>query len=477
MPKMQLPKKLKPFLKPKRYKIALGGRGSGKSMSMAGLCLLAAQTQGIKTLCAREYQVSIDDSVHALLSSEIERLGLKGFEIQKNEILFNGQTAFKYKGLARNPESVKSYHDFDRVFVEEAQTISAASLKALTPTLRTAGSEVWMAANPRSAMDAFSQRFIQPFEKQLRRDGIYEDDLHTIIWLNYNDNPAFPDVLEAERRHDEQNMSPALYRHVWLGEYYDEVEDSIIPVEWFEAALDAHIKLGWKAEGARIASHDPSDEGGDSKGYCLRHGNVVLDVCEKVTGDVAEGMDWALDKCLQDRADWFVFDADGLGVSLKRQVDQALEGKNGIKYVMFKGSQAVEDPDLPYTTGGMERNASNKDTFLNKRAQYWWKLRDRFEATYRAVTKGEYVDPELQISLSSQIQNIDQLRSEVCRIPLKRNNSGRIQILSKTEMAKKPYQLPSPNMGDSLMMAMGYSPKAINKQAIKINFAGWKNHG
>ena len=43
--------------------------------------------------------------------------------------------------------------------------------------------------------------------------------------------------------------------------------------------------------------------------------------------------------------------------------------------------------------------------------------------------------------------------------------------MTKLDMAKK-YQLPSPNMGDALMMAM-YSPKAAAKTAAKINFAGW----
>ena len=75
------------------------------------------------------------------------------------------------------------------------------------------------------------------------------------------------------------------------------------------------------------------------------------------------------------------------------------------------------------------------------------------------------------ISLSSSIENLDQLRAEVCRIPLKRNNNGKIQIMSKIEMAKKPYQLPSPNMGDSLMMSM-YSPK-VAAQVATIKFAGW----
>ena len=467
MPKMRLPTKLLPLIeRPKRFKILIGGRGSGKSMSVGDICLMDAQTKGIKTACFREFQISMDDSVHSLLSGEIARLELQGFEVQQTVIKHSGQDAFKFRGLARNPEGIKSMYGFERFWVEEAQTLSFNSLKALTPTLREEGSEIWMTANPRSAVDPFSQRFIKPFEKELRRNKYYEDDLHMIIWVNFDDNPMFPDVLEQERLYDKANMSPALYNHIWLGEYYDEVEDTIIPVEWFDAAVDAHEKLGFKPEGAVIAAHDPSDEGGDSKGYAVRRGSVILDVCEMVTGDTNAGMDWALDKARTDGADWFVWDCDGLGVSLKRQVDTALEGTK-VQFEMFKGSQTPDDPESLYNNA-----KSNRDTFMNRRAQYWWKLRDRFEATHRAVTKKQYINPDELISLSSNILTIDQLRSEVCRIPQKRNNNGKIQIMSKIDMAKKPYELPSPNMGDSLMMAM-FSPKIRAQQAKKINFKGW----
>ena len=359
-------------------------------------------------------------------------------------------------------------HGFQRFWVEEAQTISFNSLKALTPTLREEGSEIWFSANPRSSVDAFSQRFIKPYEKQLRRDGFYEDDLHLIVIINITDNPLAPDVLKQEMENDRALMSPALFQHIWEGEYYDSVEDNIIPTEWYDAAIDAHVKLGFEPSGALIASHDPSDEGGDSKGFALRKGSVVLEVCEKVTGDSGEGMDWALQKARQAQADWFVWDCDGLGISLKRQVDQELESTKMQKH-QFRGSETPDDAAVPYSGSDSK---TNKDTFFNKRAQYWWKLRDRFEATYRAVVKGEYVNPDDIISLSSEIDVLDQLRSEVCRIPQKRSNNGKIQIMSKIDMAKKPYELPSPNMGDALMMSM-FSPKAVQKQAVKINFKGW----
>ena len=296
---------------------------------------------------------------------------------------------------------------------------------------------------------------------------------YLIIWINYVDNPLFPGVLEQERQHDEKTLSRALYNHIWLGHYYDQVDNTIIPVDWFDAAIDAHKKLGFKAEGAIIAAHDPSDEGADSKGYCLRHGSVVLDIAENDKGDSNEGMDWAIDKAVGAGADWFVWDCDGLGISLKRQVDTALEHKH-IDYFMFRGSEGAEDPDVTYIDSSdrdSKKIKTNKETFLNRRAQYYWKLRDRFYSTYRAVTKGEYIAPDELLSLSSDITCLDQLRAEVCRIPLKRNNNGKIQIMSKLDMSKKPYELPSPNMADSLMMAM-YAPKPKTKTK-KINFKGW----
>ena len=471
---MQIPEKLLPFVqKQKRFKIAIGGRGSGKSMTFADLCLMDAQTRGIKTACFREFQNSIDDSVLALLSSEVHRLGLDGFDCQNSKIMFKGEDAFKFRGLARNPEGVKSMHGFKRFWVEESQTISFNSLKALTPTLREEDSEIWMSANPLSSADPFSQRFIKPFEKELLSNGYYEDDLHLIVWINYNDNPLFPKVLEQERQHDEKTLSKALYNHIWLGHYYDQVDNTIIPVDWFDAAIDAHKKLGFKAEGAIIAAHDPSDEGADSKGYCLRHGSVVLDIAENDQGDSNEGMDWAIERAQAGNADWFVWDCDGLGISLKRQVDTTLEHKH-IDYFMFRGSEMAEDPELNYIDSSDHDNKklkTNRETFLNRRAQYYWKLRDRFYATYRAVKKDEYIDPSELISLSSDIDCLDQLRAEVCRIPLKRNNNGKIQIMSKLDMSKKPYELPSPNMADSLMMAM-YAPQ-VKTKTKKIKFTGW----
>jgi phage terminase large subunit len=107
--------------------------------------------------------------------------------------------------------------------------------------------------------------------------------------------------------------------------------------------------------------------------------------------------------------------------------------------------------DAP-TPGKYKEDRQNEDVFRNKRAQYWWLLRDRFERTYQAIEHGEYSDPVDMISLSSTIKDLDQLKAELVRQQRKRTSSSRlIQLVSKDEM--RAQGVPSPNMADSLMMA------------------------
>ena len=462
MPKAQIPKKLEKFLTThKRFKVAAGGRGGAKSQTFADMLLMKAQVEQAKIGCFREMQNSIEDSVHSLLSHEITRLELDGFVVQKADISHPGGGEFKFKGLARNPDAVKSMHGFKYFWVEEAHSISKESLDKLTPTLREEDAEMWFSMNCQSSEDPMSQRFIVPYMDSLLKDGYYEDDLHLIVFINYSDNPWFPSNLEQERLWDFEHKPRAEYDHIWEGSFNDQVENSIILPEWFDAAIDAHIKKGYKPRGLKVVSHDPSDLGGDAKGLSYRHGVVFHDVKEFPTGDVNEGCDQALDYTHKINADVFTWDGDGLGASLKRQINKSLPN---IRHEMFKGSESVDDPDKVYQPADNDEpgnRRTNADTFRNKRAQYYWELRDRFYNTYRA-TQGEYVDPDDQISISSKVENIAKLRSELCRIPLVNNGSGRIQIMSKPEMKKK-HRIQSPNMADSMMMSFAVTQNKRKK--------------
>jgi phage terminase large subunit len=476
-PTMFIAEKLERAIKSKkRFVIIYGGRGSSKSVGVADIMLHRSLDYGHKVYCLREFQESIGESVHSLLKAEVKRLGLEGFSSTENAIKHNGGGEFKYKGLARNPESIKSAADFDEFFTEEAATLSEASITNLTPTARNAAKfglpgeiieseeedalknvQLWFVANLRSKADPFSQRFIVPFWNELLRDGYYEDDLHLIIRMNYTDNPWFMQSgLDGEREHDKKVLSTAKYNHIWLGEFLDDIENSIIPVDWFNAAIDAHVKLGFKPEGAIVVSLDPSDEGKDAKGLTIRQGSVILD-CQAIHDvDAFMGCKIACDIARERKADHFVWDGDGMGATLRDHITRYLAGVK-IQLSMFRGSSEVSNPDAVYNWSnkgaGTRNNKSNKDTFYNRRAQYHWKMRDRFYNTYRAVVLGEYINPDEMISISSSVKDIDVLRSEVCRIPLKANNNGKIQIMSKLDMKEK-LKISSPNMSDSIVMSL-----------------------
>jgi len=404
--KIQLPPKMERALTTRaRLVVFIGGRGSAKSEGVARIMLMKAQSEGADILCGREYQNSIDDSVHKLLSTLIERLGFQDVNVTEKKIDFMGGGSFRYKGFARNSAAVRSAQGFKYSWIEEAQDLSEKSIEDLLPTIRANDSQLFFTGNCMASNDPFSKRFIVPFKQQLDKHGFYEDDMHLIVMMNWRDNPWHSE-LEKQRLWDYEHLSRAKYDHIWEGAFNDSVEDAIIPAEWFDAAIDAHIKLGFKAQGAKIVSHDPSDTGPDPKGLCLRQGAVILDVFEKDDGDVNEGCDWATSYANEVKADIFIWDCDGMGVSLKRQVLGAFDGMK-VDCIMFKGSEGPVNPEEIYQPDKRllrSEAKTNKQTFKNKRAQYYGRLRDRFYNTFRAVNGGEYVDPDEMISICSSIK-------------------------------------------------------------------------
>jgi len=474
----------------KRFIIIYGGRGSGKSVGVVDIRLIHAKDSGEKTYFLREYQSSIKASVKSLIKDEAERLEFNEFEDMHNSVNCNEVEVFAFAGLARNVQSIKSAHGFDCYAVEESQFITSESLTDLTPTLRKkpkkglpteleefvddSGVSMIFVANLGSSEDPFSKRFYIPYQKILEEQGYYEDELHLIVKMNYVDNPWFHQSgLEIERQWDYENRPRALYDHIWLGAMNDSVEDALIMAEWFDACIDAHIKLGFEPRGAKIATHDPSDTGPDDKGYALRHGVVFLDIEEKKDGDINEGGHWAANRAIDQSADYYSWDCDGMGVGLAEQNSADFHGKK-TTLVMFKGSETPDHPKRiyqPALKAPIENQKTIGDSFLNKRAQYYYELRDRCYRTWRAVVLDEYHDPETLISFSSKIKLLSKVRSELCRMPVKPNNSGLFALYTKQELKTK-FKLPSPNLGDSVMMSMRYEEP---EEDFSVVFTGWSD--
>lgn len=461
-----IPEKLVPILKSRtRFNIIVGGRGSGKSVSVHDIGLIDMADLGAKGLFLREYQSDISDSTHSLLAAEIGRLNIKGARVTESTIETVRGGRARFRGMARNPDGLKSAHGFHFFMMDEAQSASEDSLKKLTPTMRSNGGRIFFIGNPGSSEDPFSKRFIVPFLNDLLTKGFYQDELHTVVFMNYTDNPWFDEGMESERAWDEANLSRAMYRHIWLGEFNDSVDDNFIKVEWFDAAIDAHKKLGWKATGARLGALDPADHGEDSKAYGERHGSVVTFMQDWHEGDVNDSADKAMRWAIEHGVNGFSWDAVGMGAALRRQITDGFSG-TGVLVQAFTGSESPRWKTQHFqSTAWTHVKATStpegdnvltwEDVVANKRSQAYLLLMERFFNTYRAIVKKEYVDPDEMISLDSEGvgEFMAKLRAECCRLPRKRNANQKFDVMDKKTLRSK-YKIPSPGMADVLSMLM-----------------------
>ena len=227
---VEFPLKLQGLFKKSRYKIYWGGRGGAKSWGIARALIILGTKKPLRILCAREFQTSIKDSVHKLLSDQVVALGLTEFyEVIDRTIRGKNGTEFNFVGLKNNVANVKSYEGVDICWVEEAQTVSARSWDVLVPTIRKEGSEIWVSFNPELESDATYQRFIlNPPENAI------------VQKINWSDNPWFPETLNMERM-TLKNRDPEAYNTVWEGLCRQTVDGAVFAREMQMAELEERI--------------------------------------------------------------------------------------------------------------------------------------------------------------------------------------------------------------------------------------------
>lgn len=215
---VELPPKLIPvFAKPDmRYRGSHGGRGSGKTRSFALMTAVRGYQFGMMgvhgvILCGREFMNSLEESsleeVKAAIRSKpwlsaYYELGEKYIKSR------DGRIQYVFAGLRHNLDSIKSKARILLAWIDEAETVSETAWLKLLPTVREAGSEVWITWNPEIEGSPTDERF----RKNLPENAV-------IAEMNYGDNPWFPDVLEQERLNDLARLSPEDYAWVWEGAY------------------------------------------------------------------------------------------------------------------------------------------------------------------------------------------------------------------------------------------------------------------
>ncbi len=220
-----------------RHRVLYGGRGGGKSWAIAQKIVERAARSPIRILCAREFQNSIRDSSKKLIEDWIARMGLRScFTVTDTAIKGRNGSLITFVGLNGREAAIKSLEGYDLAWVEEAATLSQASLDALVPTIRKEDSEIWWSFNPRYPHDPIDAYF---------RAGIPPPGT-VLLEVHWRDNPWFPAVLKRDMEYD-RLRDPEKHAHIWEGRYLQRSEAQVFQ-NWqvipFETPDDAAFRFG-----------------------------------------------------------------------------------------------------------------------------------------------------------------------------------------------------------------------------------------
>jgi phage terminase large subunit len=498
-PTVLLVPKLEPLiLKHKKYKCLFGGRGGMKTRFAQNVMVSDVHSSGSKVYALRERMTALRESIFAGIESTISKSGLAGFRsVESKWVIKNTNTGKIAFGGMKNVIDMKGTSEFKYFLMEESEDTKQKTIDILGPTLRDmAGAELWYLWNTGSSQDPMSKEFIIPYQAELDRDGFYEDKYHYIVKLTYEDNPWFvhDESLQQELEKDQSKvkrgiMTQARFNGMWKGAFNDDVASSVIKEDWFNACIDAHKKLNIEPKGAIIAACDPSDTGNDPCGYVARQGIVFFNVKEIEAENGNRKMDEACKTAILDGCDSFGYDADGLGATLRDNVDKSFTGKNTHIFA-YKGSHAINDPEAEFksetanlTNRDPQKKLKNKDVLFNKKAQNTLSFSERVFRTWEAVVEGKMHDPDTLISFASYDPEtkqgimpnmMEKIKAESSKVPIKPADT--VKFYTKPELRKgvalpdgSRLVIPSPNLFDAAVLSFDKSSIMTHIEEIDIS--------
>jgi phage terminase large subunit len=273
-----------------------------------------------------------------------------------------------------------------------------------------------------------------------------------VFIFDWRDHPAKNQAWYDERRiKAESEALLHLFAQEVDRDYSGAVQGVIIPQPWVQAAIDAHIKLGFAPEGKKFAMQDVADGGGDKNALVIRHG-VVCTYADHWGGEAGEAAKVAVPICNEQAVAELYYDPIGVGAGFKTQVNTMMSSvawNRRLNVFPWNAGAPPLDPDRPSIPGD-SRSVLNKDAYKNLKAQSWFRARARFYKTYRAVIHGETFPHDELISISSKISRLHELCLELSQPVRKDTGDG------KTVVDKKPDGATSPNLADSFIAV--YNP-------------------
>ncbi len=246
-----------------------------------------------------------------------------------------------------------------------------------------------------------------------------------------------------------------LFRQEVDRNYAASVEGVVIPADWVQSAIDAHVKLGIEEHKNDdvYAGLDVADGGGDRNALALRKGVVLRTIeqwGERDTGvTTRKALDLVQEHGRKGRSVSLQYDSVGVGAGVKAESNRLKDDDllpKFVKFISWNAGASVLHPEDRVVLDD-DDSPLNKEFYTNLKAQAWWQLRLRFERTHRAVTQGASYSHDTLISLPSDLPQLRTLQKELSQPTMVRDTRMRLKI------DKQPEGTRSPNLADAVVMA------------------------
>lgn len=247
-------------------------------------------------------------------------------------------------------------------------------------------------------------------------------------------------------------------------DYSGAVQNTIIPLEWIQAAIDADKKIRWldkdgtprlgldetQLGGMWGAAMDVADGGIDRNALAKRQGIVLRFADDWGDRDPGVAARKVIADCRQHRGIHVMYDSVGVGSTVKSEFNRLMESgdldPSLFEFVSWSAGAKVQNP-FGRVIENDDDSPFNKDFFANLKAQGWWSLRQRFWRTYQNIKNGVIYDIDSLIVLDGSMPKIRQIEKELAQPTIGPNNA------LKQMVDKAPDGTRSPNLGDAIMMA------------------------
>lgn len=406
---LNIPPKLLPLISEfNNYSLFLleGGRGGGKTHSVARFLLYLGEQRKLRIVCGREFESDIKDSVLATLVDHIDLFNLD-YDVKAESIThrYSGTTfkikAFREQGNVR----LKGLEGIDILWGEEAETYTTDTVSKLMPTLRKQNVKAIFTMNRFLREDAIPEYCI----------GL-DECLH--IKINYLENPFCTDNLKkqaiAAREKSERD-----YNHIWLGEPLQQADDYLFNFHKLHKAFTIE-PFGETPFRQRVIGIDFAAQGND---LCVA---TTLDRITSEHWEVTERIAW-------DESDTMVSVGKIVNIIGNARPDVTVLDIGGMGKPVYDRLKEVSMNITPFD-GGTTQNVDTS-AYANLRAQSYYKLKDWFDCGFLLINDRD-----------------KEIVKELEKIKMKYRSNGVRLIQSKQEMKKELKY--SPDNADSIMMAV-----------------------